>query len=184
MNAPAQRWKLTIEYDGTGYVGWQRQDNGMSIQAALEEAAGNLCQMPIIMHGCGRTDAGVHAFAQVAHCDMPEKLTAQNLLGGLNFYLGDHKIAVHQVEQVAADFHARHHARMRYYCYRLRLCATTKAAIQQKKMWHVRDSLDMEAMQKAARALVGQHDFESFRAAECQAKSALRTLDRLEIIKA
>ena len=177
------RYKITIEYDGTGLVGWQRQPNGPSVQAAIENAA---CEIigrihPVPIQGAGRTDAGVHATGQVAHLDLPKKLTTEKLPLALNAYLPPN-IRVIKAEIVADDFHARFDASRRAYEYRINN-RRISSAITRGQMWNVHKPLDCGAMQRAANMLVGRHDFTSFRAAQCQATSPVRTIDMLKVEK-
>ncbi len=174
------RYKLTLEYDGRGFVGWQRQDNGPSVQAALEAAVKRFCGEAVTVHGAGRTDAGVHALAQVAHIDLDKETGADTLRDALNFHLKPAAVAVLAAEAVADDFHARFSATERAYCYRI-VNRRAPLALDRGRAWFVPVALDVAAMGEAARALVGKHDFTSFRASECQAKSPVKTLDALEV---
>ena len=174
------RYRLTIEYDGRGYAGWQRQENGPSIQAALEESVYRLSGERVTISGAGRTDAGVHARGQVAHFDLTREFPAGTVRDALNAHLRPQPIAVLEAEVAAPDFHARFSARSRSYDYRI-LCRRAPPALDAGRVWHVGRRLDAEAMQAGARMLIGQHDFTTFRAAECQAKSPIKTLDVFEI---
>ena len=174
------RYKLTLEYDGRGLVGWQRQDNGPSIQAALEAAVKRFCGEAVTVHGAGRTDAGVHALAQVAHVDLDKATGADTLRDALNFHLKPAAVAVLAAEAVADDFHARFSATERAYRYRI-VNRRAPLALDRGRAWFVPVPLDAAAMGEAARALLGKHDFTSFRAGECQAKSPVKTLDALEV---
>ena len=176
------RWKITIEYDGGGYVGWQRQSNGPSIQAALEDAVQAFCGESVTVLGAGRTDAGVHALGQVAHLDLERSTTADTLRDALNHHLKPAAIAVLAAEAVGPDFHARFSATRRAYLYRI-VNRRAPLALERGRAWFVPVVLDAEAMQRAAQALVGHHDFSSFRAAECQAASPVKTLDRLAVTR-
>lgn len=180
------RYKLTVEYDGRGLVGWQRQDNGLSVQQLLEEAGAKLANHPVEMYAAGRTDAGVHAAGQVVHLDLEKPLAPDRVRDGLNFWLVSEthfpQVAVLAAEVVNEDFHARFSAIGRRYCYRIvnrRAPLTTQRGLA----WGVGRNLDAEAMHEAAQRLIGQHDFTSFRASECQAKSPLKTLDRLDVVR-
>ena len=175
-----QRWKLTVEYDGRPFVGWQRQDNGPSVQQSLEEAVQRLSGEVVRVHGSGRTDAGVHALGQVCHFDLEKPFTGLKLRDALNFHLKPAPIAVLEVEAVAEDFHARLTSTGRAYVYRI-VNRRAPLALDAGRAWHVTRPLDAEAMHAAAQMLVGQHDFTSFRAALCQAKSPVKTLDRLDV---
>ena len=174
------RFKLTLEYDGAPFVGWQRQENGPSVQAALEEALFKLTAERARAHGAGRTDAGVHATGQVAHVDLERDWASFRLGEGLNAHLVPQLIAVLRVERVGADFDARHSARARHYLYRI-VNRRAPLALDRGRAWRVKPRLDAEAMHAAARALLGRHDFTTFRHAECQAASPIRTLDKLDV---
>jgi len=175
-----QRWKLTVEYDGRPFVGWQRQDNGPSVQQNLEEAVLRLSAETVRVHGSGRTDAGVHALGQVCHFDLERPFTGLKLRDALNFHLKPAPIAVIEVEPVDENFHARLTSIGRAYVYRI-VNRRAPLALESGRAWHVTRPLDAEAMHEAAQVLVGAHDFTSFRASLCQAKSPLKTLDRLAV---
>ncbi len=176
------RYKLVLEYDGTGFVGWQRQDNGPSIQAALEAAVTGFCGEHVTVVGAGRTDAGVHALGQVAHFDIARATTANTLRDALNHHLRPAPIAVLSAEQAEEDFHARFSAISRSYLYRI-VNRRAPLTLERGRAWFVPVPLDAGAMHEAARVLVGHHDFTSFRAAECQAASPMKTLDLLEVAR-
>jgi tRNA pseudouridine38-40 synthase len=175
------RYKLTIEYDGGPFVGWQRQANGRSVQQALEEALAKAAGERATLKGAGRTDAGVHALGQVAHFDILREWPAQKLCDALNALLRPEPVAVLAAEQAAADFDARFSAIRRHYLYRISL-RRAPPALERGRLWHVRRSLDAVAMQRAAQVLVGKHDFTTFRSAECQSKSPVKTIDRLQVL--
>ncbi len=177
------RFKLLIEYDGRDFVGWQRQDNGPSIQEALETAVFGFCGERAAVAGAGRTDAGVHALGQVAHLDLEKDVRPDQLCDALNAHLRPAPIAVLAAEVVPADFHARFSATSRSYLYRI-VNRRAPLALDRGRAWFVPVPLDAAAMHEAAQALVGRHDFSSFRAAECQAKSPVKTLDRLSVARA
>lgn len=177
-----QRWKLTLEYDGRPFVGWQRQDNGPSVQQALEEAIYRFTQETVTVSCAGRTDAGVHALAMVASVDLAREATADKVQAALNFHLKPHPVAVLRVEPVAPDFHARFSCLGRAYLYRI-LNRRAPAALEAGRVWHVQGGLDAAAMHEAAQRLVGQHDFSSFRASLCQAKSPVKTLSDLSVAR-
>lgn len=177
------RFKLTIEYDGTGFVGWQRQINGLSVQQVIEEAALAYCQTKIIVHGAGRTDAGVHAFAQVAHVDIPRNDDGRKVRDALNAHLRPHPVAVIEAEQVPDGFHSRFHAIERYYVYRI-VTRRAPVALEKNRAWWLPRDLNAPAMHEAAQRLVGQNDFTSFRATECQAKTPIKTLHSLDVTRA
>ncbi len=177
-----QRFKLTVEYDGGPFVGWQRQTNGPSVQEAIERAIKGFCDEEVTVHGAGRTDAGVHALAQVAHVDLARVATTETLREALNFHLRPAPVAVLSAETVAGDFHARFSATARHYRYRL-LNRRAAPALARGQVWHIPQALDVDAMAQAAPRLVGRHDFTTFRAAECQADSPVKTLDRLKVFR-
>jgi len=174
------RFKLTIEYDGSDYVGWQRQANGPSIQQALEDAAAGYCGAALTVQGAGRTDAGVHAPGQVADVDVPRDDTADTVRDALNAHLKPQPISVVAAEAVSDDFHARFSATGRTYAYHI-ISRRAPLALDQGRAWWVARPLEAAAMNEAAQALVGHHDFTTFRAAECQAASPVKTLDRLSV---
>lgn len=176
------RWKLTVEYDGDGFVGWQRQDNGPSVQAALEKAAEKFCGQKTRVWGAGRTDAGVHALGQVAHVDIGKKTTARAVRDAINHHLKPQAIAVLSAAEADRDFHARLSARARVYRYRI-INRRSPLAVELGRAWHVPYELDAKAMHDAAQVLVGRHDFTTFRAGECQAKSPVKTLDELSVAR-
>jgi len=176
------RYKLTIEYDGAPFVGWQRQDNGPSVQVALEEAVLAFSGERALVQGAGRTDAGVHALGQVAHLDLANERPAETVRAALNFHLKPHPIAVVEAEIVPGDFHARFSATWRRYRYRI-LNRRAPPAFDRGHVWHVSVPLAVDAMADAAAALVGHHDFNSFRSASCQAPSPVKTLDLLEVAR-
>lgn len=174
------RFKILLEYDGGPYVGWQRQNNGPSIQAALEKAAQAFCGEEIVVHGAGRTDAGVHALGQVAHLDFERDCDADTVLDALNHFLIDEPIVILKAEAVDESFHARFSATGRHYRYRI-LNRRPRPAVTRGSVWWIPVPLDVAAMNDAAQELLGEHDFTSFRATLCQAKSPVKTLDRLEV---
>ncbi len=177
------RYALLLEYDGTGFVGWQIQAVGLSLQGILEAAAGKLAggaHVPSIV--AGRTDAGVHAEGQVAQIDLPTAYPPDRLRDALNFHLKPHRLAVVQAAVAPPDWNARFSATGRAYRYRI-LNRRPRPALLEGQVWHVERHLDEAAMAAAASSLLGRHDFSSFRASSCQAKSPVRTLDRLEIAR-
>jgi len=174
------RYKLTIEYDGTGLVGWQRQANGPSVQAVLESAVERFCGKRVTVHGAGRTDAGVHALAQAAHLDLPREAAPDVIRNALNHHVKPAAVAVRAVERVGDTFDARRSARGRVYLYRI-LNRRAPPALERGRVWHVGPRLDAEAMHAAAQLLVGLHDFTTFRDTACQARSPVKTLDALEV---
>ncbi len=176
------RFKLLIEYDGSPFVGWQRQANGVSVQGELERAFQAFTGVFAPVSGAGRTDAGVHASGQVAHVDLQRAWVPDKLRAALNFHLRPSPIAVLDVEPVRDGFDARFSAVQRHYIYTI-LNRRAPAAITRNAVWHVARRLDVEAMHEAAQALVGKHDFTTFRASECQANSPVRTMERLAVVR-
>lgn len=177
------RFKLTIEYDGRPYVGWQRQTSGPTVQEALEDAVAAFSGERVEVAGAGRTDKGVHATGQVAHIELASlRFDANTVRKAVNALLRPHPIAVLRVDAVADDFHARFSAVERRYRYEI-LNRRAPAAIDAGKVWHVSVPLDAAAMHEAARVLVGHHDFTSFRATHCQSASAEKTLDQLDVAR-
>ncbi len=174
------RYKLTIEYDGTPFVGWQVQDNGPSVQGVLTEAIAAFTDERVVVAGAGRTDAGVHALGQVAHVDLARDWDGDTVRDAVNFHLRPQPVAVLAAEQVAENFDARFSATKRHYLYRI-VNRRADLALDQNRAWRVPRPLDGDAMHAAAQKLVGRHDFTTFRAAECQAKSPVKTLDQLDV---
>ena len=179
------RFKLTIEYDGTGLAGWQRQKEQPSVQSLLEAAAEKLTGSYQEITAAGRTDAGVHALAQVVHIDIGRGFEPYNVMHGLNFHLQPltSKIVVLSAEQVPDDFHARFSATKRQYRYHI-VNRAARLALDENRAWHVPEKLDASAMHDAAQMLVGTHDFTTFRSTLCQSKSPLKTLDQLNVTRA
>ncbi len=176
------RYKLTVEYDGAALVGWQRQKNGLSVQEVLETAVARFCGESVVVHGAGRTDAGVHAIAQVAHLDLARDCAPLEMLGALNHHVKPAAVAVLDVERVAASFDARRSARGRAYLYRI-VNRRAPLALERGRAWHVGPALDAAAMHEAAQLLLGRHDFTTFRDSLCQARSPVKTLDRLDVLR-
>ena len=182
------RWKLTIEYHGGRYCGSQRQPDAPTVQGVIETAIENFCQQEIAVTFAGRTDAGVHARAQVAHLDLDYKtkkgqardLTGFELSKAINAYMVEESVSVIDCVAVNTEFHARFGAKNKLYTYRI-MNRPHGLAIDQGLAWWVKKKLDIEAMRKAAHYLIGEHDFSSFRDAECQAKSPIRSVDRFDI---
>jgi len=177
------RFKLTLEYDGAPFVGWQRQDNGLSVQEALEGALFALTGEEATAHGAGRTDARVHALGQVAHVDLARDWEPFRLGEGLNALLRPHPAAIVGVELADPEFDARHSASARHYRYRI-INRRAPLTLERGRAWRVKQPLDAIAMHAAAQALVGRHDFSTFRDSQCQAKSPIRTLDKLDVRRA
>lgn len=176
-----QRWKITVEYDGTPYAGWQMQKGVMTVQQALEEAIGKFSGEQVRVSASGRTDAGVHAVGQVAHFDLERESEPKNVRDAINAHLREHKIAVLAAEPAPPEFHSRFSAINRLYCYRITCGRYAPLRIDEHRSWHIKRDLDLAAMQAGAKHLVGTHDFTSFRASECQAKSPVRTVERVEV---
>jgi tRNA pseudouridine38-40 synthase len=176
------RYKLTIEYDGGPFVGWQMQSNGPSVQAALELAVETLSGSRSVVHAAGRTDAGVHAIGQVAHVDLEREWEPAILCNALNAHLRPNPVSVLSAEQVSSEFHARFSAVRRSYLYRI-ITRRAPLALEHGRAWWLPLRLDAEVMDEAAQRLLGRHDFTTFRAAECQAKSPVKTLDRLDVAR-
>lgn len=176
------RYKLTIEYDGSGFVGWQRQNNGVSVQAVIEEALAHLYREDITLFAAGRTDAGVHATGQVGHFDSPRFYEADKVRDALNYHLKAFPVSILAAELVDDDFHARFSAIGRSYLFRVSN-RKTPPALDRNRVWWVPVKLDAEAMHEGAQYLLGHHDFTTFRATECQAKSPMKTLDRLDVTR-
>ena len=174
------RYKLTIEYCGAGLVGWQRQAKGLSVQQALETAIHDFSGATVRVFGAGRTDAGVHALAQIAHVDLPREAAPEVIRSAVNYHLRPHAISVVAVEPVSPDFDARRSATARHYLYRI-LNRRAPPALERGRVWHVAAPLDLAAMRDGARHLVGHHDFSTFRDSLCQAKSPVKTLDALDL---
>lgn len=178
------RYKLTIEYKGTEYAGWQRQENAPSVQQHIEEAITKFCAQSARLHVAGRTDAGVHARGQVAHVDLlpfKKPMDGFEIAKAINAHLRPHTIAVVKAEAVSDDFHARFAAVNKLYEYKI-LNRSARPTLEQDQVWHFKRPLDIGAMREGARYLLGTHDFTTFRATECQAKSPVKTLDRLDIL--
>ena len=169
------RYKLTLEYDGTGFVGWQHQGDGRSVQEALEAAVERFCGERVRVHGAGRTDSGVHALGQCCHLDLARQTEANVLRDALNAHLRPAPVVVLDAAEALPDFDARRDATMRVYLYRI-VNRKTPLALARHRAWHLPRPLDLGAMIEAAGLLEGTHDFTTFRAARCQAASPVRTL--------
>ena len=176
------RYRLLIEYDGTPFAGWQIQATGISVQGVLAAAIEAFCGERAHVQGAGRTDAGVHALGQVAHVDLAKETDPETVRDALNAHLRPHPVAVLSAEIVAEDFDARFSARRRHYLYRI-VNRRADLALDRSRAWRIARPLDAPAMHRAAQHLVGKYDFTTFRAAECQAKSPVKTLDRLDIAR-
>ncbi|MET0867332.1 MAG: tRNA pseudouridine(38-40) synthase TruA [Pseudorhodoplanes sp.] len=174
------RYKLILEYDGAPYRGWQYQADVPSVQGALEDAIEKFDGQRLTIQGAGRTDAGVHALGQVAHCDLRGDHEPGKVRDALNFYLRPQPVAVLAAERVSDDFNARFSARKRHYLYRI-VNRRPDLALDLGRAWRVGRPLDIEAMREGAKRLLGHHDFTTFRSTECQSKSPVKTLDQLDI---
>jgi tRNA pseudouridine38-40 synthase len=177
------RYKLTIEYDGTPFVGWQAQDNGVSVQGVLTAAIAAFVGEQAAVSAAGRTDAGVHALGQVAHVDLAKDWDTETVRDAINFHLRPQPVAMLAVERAAPDFDARFSAIKRHYLYRI-VNRRADLTLEQNRAWRVPRPLEAEAMHAAAQRLIGRHDFTTFRSTECQAKSPVKTLDRLDVARA
>lgn len=175
-----QRYRLTLEFDGSAFVGWQYQTNGLTVQEVVETAIGRFCKtVPRIM-SAGRTDSGVHALGMVAHADIDRDMTVERLFEALNFHMRPHPVVVREIVPVAPDFDARRSCIQRHYVYRI-LNRPAPPALDRGRVWHVVKRLDLDLMREGAARLVGHRNFESFRSAHCQSKTAAKTLERLEV---
>ena len=179
------KFALLIEYDGNNLVGWQKQNEGISVQGSLEEAAKNIFNQEFEIQGSGRTDAGVHALGQVAHINLPKnhKLTTKHpfyLISAFNSHLRKSNIRVVSSKHVEPEFNARFSATKRHYKYRI-LCRAAPPGIEKGKVWHSRKKLNIRLMEEGAKHLIGKHDFTSFRTINCQAKSPIRTLNKISL---
>ena len=172
---------LTVEYDGTNYCGWQKQDNKPTIAGALEKAIEKFSKEQVTVFAAGRTDSGVHALAQVVHLDLQNKsFSSFRVMQAINFYLRKEQIVVTFCEEKDENFHARFSALKRYYQYII-LNRNAATVIDKNRLWHIRTKLDLSLMQEAAQLLIGTHDFSSFRAALCQSISPVKTIDSIDI---
>ncbi len=177
-----QRYKLKIEYDGTPFVGWQFQKNGLSIQEVLQKAIFNLSKEKVIVTGAGRTDSGVHALEQIAHFDLEKKIEKKFFLPGLNQHIGNKPITILKINKINKKFHSRFDAKKRTYLYII-INRQSPLALQKNKAWHIRNKLNVKAMKKGAKLLLGTHDFSTFRASSCGAKSPIKTMEKISIKK-
>ena len=177
-----QRYKIKIEYEGTPFVGWQFQKNGQSVQEVLQKAIFNFSKENVIVTGAGRTDSGVHALSQIAHFDLKKKIQKKNLLPAINQNISNKSVTVLKINRVNKNFHARHDAQKRTYEY-LIINRQSPLTLQKNKAWHIRKKLDIKAMKKGSKLLLGTHDFSTYRAASCGAKSPVRTIEKILIKK-
>ena len=176
------RYKLTIEYDGTPFIGWQLQGSGVSVQGVLTDAVEAFTGERVVVAGAGRTDTGVHALGQVAHIDLSKDWVVDNVRDAMNFHLRPRLVSVLAAEQVAGDFDARFSAIQRHYLYRI-VNRRADLTLEHTRAWRAPRPLDTDKMHAAAQRLIGKHDFTTFRSTECQAKSPLKTLDRLDVVR-
>lgn len=177
------RYKLTIEYDGTPFIGWQKQKGQLSVQGVLEKALKIYLRKATPVFGSGRTDTGVHALGQVAHFDAEQKLDARKTQYSLNALMRPNPIVIRKIEEVDETLHARFSAKKRSYLYRIQN-TPFPPALNMGRVWHINQKLDVEKMNQAAQMLIGKHDFSTFRAANCQAKSPIKTLDDIKVERA
>ena len=174
------RYKLTIEYDGTPFCGWQKQSGQLTVQEVLEKAISTAVRESVDLQGSGRTDTGVHALGQVAHFDCQSPQDTYRLRESLNALVRPYPISVRDVELVPDDFHARFSAKQRTYIYRIQN-TPFPPALETNRVWHVNYPLDIDKMRQAADMLIGKHDLSTFRASQCQAKSPVKTIDSITI---
>ncbi len=174
------RYKLIVEYDGRAFQGWQRQRNGFSVQEALETAVHAFSGETVTVQGAGRTDAGVHATGQAAHLDLEKPMSIESLQNAINHHLRPHPVAVLRATLVGDDFHARFSATGRHYLYRI-VNRRAPLVLENGRAWHLPAPIEAEVMHEASQRLIGKHDFTSFRSAACQAKSPVKTLDRITV---
>ena len=177
-----QRYKIKIEYEGTPFVGWQFQKNGQSVQEVLQKAIFNFSKEKVVVIGAGRTDSGVHALAQVAHFDLKKKIKRKSLLPAINQNIGNKPVTVLKINKANKKFHARFDAKKRTYQYII-INRQSPLTLQKNKAWHIRKKLDVKAMKKGAKLLLGTHDFSTFRASSCGAKSPIKTMEQVSIRK-
>ena len=177
-----QRYQIKVEYEGTNFVGWQYQKNGLSIQEILQKAIFQFSREKVTVTGAGRTDAGVHAICQIAHFDLEKKIKKKNFILGVNQYIGNNSVTILNIKKVNNKFHSRFNAIKRTYQYVI-INRQSPLALQKNKAWHIRKKLDLKAMKKGAKLLLGTHDFSTFRAPSCSAKSPIKTLDKISIKK-
>ena len=177
-----QRYKIKIEYEGTPFVGWQFQKNGQSVQEVLQKAIFNFSKEKVVVTGAGRTDSGVHALAQVAHFDLKKKIKRKNILPAINQNIGNKPVTVLKINKANKKFHARFDAKKRTYQYII-INRQSPLTLQKNKAWHIRKKLDVETMKKGAKLLLGTHNFSTFRASSCGAKSPIKTMEKISIKK-
>ena len=177
-----QRYKIKVEYEGTPFVGWQFQKNGLSVQKVLQDAIFAFSQENVVITGAGRTDSGVHALTQVAHFDLKKKINKKNFIMGVNQHIGNKPVTVLNIKRTKKNFHARFDAKKRTYQYII-INRQSPLALQKNKAWHIRKKLNVKIMKKGLKLLKGTHDFSTYRASSCQAKSPVKTLKKASIKK-
>ena len=177
-----QRYQIKVEYDGTNFVGWQYQKNGLSIQEILQNAIFQFSKEKVTVTGAGRTDAGVHAIAQMAHFDLKKKIKKKSFILGVNQYIGNNPVTILNIKKTNNKFHSRFDAKKRTYQYVI-INRQSSLALQKNKAWHIRKKLDVKVMKRGAKLLLGTHDFSTFRASSCGAKSPIKTLKKVSIKK-
>ena len=177
-----QRYKLKIEYDGTPFVGWQFQKNGLSIQDVLQKAIFNFSNERVVVTGAGRTDSGVHAIEQVAHFDLKKKIKKEKILPAINQNIGNKPVTVLKIQKTSKKFHARHDAKKRNYQYVI-INRESPLALQKNKAWYIKKKLNIKIMKMGIKLLLGTHDFSTFRASSCGAKSPIKTMEEISIKK-
>ena len=173
---------MKIEYDGTSFVGWQFQKNGLSIQEILQKAIFNFSKEKVTVIGAGRTDSGVHALAQVAHFNLKKKIEKKSFLPGLNQHIGNKPVTILKINKTSKNFHSRFDAKKRTYQYII-INRQSPLALQKNKAWHIRKKLNIEIMKEGAKLLLGTHNFSTYRAASCGAKSPIKTMEKILIKK-
>ena len=177
-----ERYKIKVEYDGTPFVGWQFQKNGQSIQEVLQNAIFNFSKEKVVVTGAGRTDSGVHAIEQIAHFDLKKNFLKKKFLSGINQHIGNKPVTILKINKVNKRFHSRFDAKERTYQYVI-VNRESPLALQKNKAWHIRKKLDIKNMKKVEKLLLGTHDFSTFRASSCGAKSAIKTIKKILIKK-
>ena len=177
-----QRYQIKIEYDGSNFVGWQYQKNGLSIQEILQQAIFQFSREKITVTGAGRTDSGVHAIGQIAHFDLAKKIKNYLFLRGVNQCIGNHPVTILNIKKINNKFHSRFDAKKRTYQYVI-INRQSPLTLQKNKAWHIRKKLDLKVMRKGAKLLQGTHNFSTFRASSCGAKSPIKTLKKILIKK-
>ena len=176
------RYKLKIEYDGTPFVGWQFQKNGLSIQEVLQKAIFNFFKEKVTVTAAGRTDSGVHAIEQTAHFDLKKSLDKKISLSGLNHHIANKSVTVLKINKINKKFHSRFDAKKRIYLYVI-INRQSPLALQKNKAWHIQKKLNIKLMKEGAKLLLGTHDFSTFKASSCGAKSPIKTMQKISIKK-